>query len=221
MITTTRKRSFTKSVCSAVLLASAGLFAVTAQAANSIDSADFLSGLGTNLPNKVKINQKLKSFGTKLILKDKSGTNFFNVSLLDTLQSGPNTLKKGKFIAKIKLDTLDNLISGKFRIKGKLFTADDKIKGNLIKARFTSDGMSMFGITDIVCKPGVAAAIGGCPASIPSILDLSTAQGMTLASNAAGTAAVVPVPAAIWLFGSGLLGLTGMARRRKLQLTVK
>lgn len=27
--------------------------------------------------------------------------------------------------------------------------------------------------------------------------------------------AVVPVPAAIWLFGSGLLGLVGMARRRR------
>ena len=27
--------------------------------------------------------------------------------------------------------------------------------------------------------------------------------------------AVVPVPAAVWLFGSGLLGLVGMARRKK------
>ena len=27
--------------------------------------------------------------------------------------------------------------------------------------------------------------------------------------------AVVPVPAAVWLFGSGLLGLIGMARRKK------
>jgi hypothetical protein len=28
-------------------------------------------------------------------------------------------------------------------------------------------------------------------------------------------AAVVPVPAAIWLFGFGLLGLIGIARRKK------
>jgi hypothetical protein len=31
----------------------------------------------------------------------------------------------------------------------------------------------------------------------------------------AGTVSSVPVPAAIWLFGSGLLGLIGIARRRK------
>lgn len=29
------------------------------------------------------------------------------------------------------------------------------------------------------------------------------------------TVAAVPVPSAVWLFGSGLLGLTGLARRRK------
>ena len=28
-------------------------------------------------------------------------------------------------------------------------------------------------------------------------------------------AAVVPIPAAVWLFGSGLLGLVGVARRKK------
>jgi hypothetical protein len=27
-------------------------------------------------------------------------------------------------------------------------------------------------------------------------------------------AAIVPLPAAVWLFGSGLLGLIGMARRK-------
>ena len=30
-----------------------------------------------------------------------------------------------------------------------------------------------------------------------------------------GTVSAVPVPAAVWLFGSGLLGLVGVARRRK------
>jgi hypothetical protein len=34
-------------------------------------------------------------------------------------------------------------------------------------------------------------------------------------SNPSHTTAVVPVPAAVWLFGSGLLGLVGIARRKK------
>ena len=44
------------------------------------------------------------------------------------------------------------------------------------------------------------------PASIPS---------NTLPGNNFGQTAVIPVPAAVWLFGSGLLGLVGMARRKK------
>ena len=37
----------------------------------------------------------------------------------------------------------------------------------------------------------------------------------TLPGDNFGRETVVPVPAAVWLFGSGLLGLIGMARRRK------
>jgi len=31
-----------------------------------------------------------------------------------------------------------------------------------------------------------------------------------------GNSTVVPIPPAFWLFGSGLLGLVGMARRKKI-----
>jgi hypothetical protein len=35
-------------------------------------------------------------------------------------------------------------------------------------------------------------------------------------ANLTGTPdTVIPVPAAVWLFGSGLLGLVGIARRKK------
>jgi hypothetical protein len=37
---------------------------------------------------------------------------------------------------------------------------------------------------------------------------------LTLGGTVATTPSAVPVPAAAWLFGSGLLGLVGVARRR-------
>jgi len=43
-------------------------------------------------------------------------------------------------------------------------------------------------------------------------LDIS---GYNAVPSLVGTTAVVPVPAAVWLFGSGLLGLVGVARRKK------
>ena len=40
-------------------------------------------------------------------------------------------------------------------------------------------------------------------------------DGQIGAWNVTGTASAVPVPAAVWLFGSGLVGLVGVARRRR------
>ena len=42
-------------------------------------------------------------------------------------------------------------------------------------------------------------------------LDIS---GYSAAPSLVGTVSVVPVPAAVWLFGSGLLGLVGLVRKR-------
>lgn len=43
----------------------------------------------------------------------------------------------------------------------------------------------------------------------------TTAGHSLLADEFAGTLATIPVPAAIWLFGSGLIGLIGIARRKR------
>ena len=47
-------------------------------------------------------------------------------------------------------------------------------------------------------------------------LDLTTtSEPSTITSSSLITVSAVPVPAAVWLFGSGLLGLIGVAKRKK------
>ena len=52
-------------------------------------------------------------------------------------------------------------------------------------------------------------------ASAPSLCGGCGKDGTGYALHLEGTISSVPVPAAIWLFGSGLLGLVGVARRRR------
>ncbi|HED13494.1 MAG TPA: VPLPA-CTERM sorting domain-containing protein, partial [Gammaproteobacteria bacterium] len=51
-------------------------------------------------------------------------------------------------------------------------------------------------------------------AAVVPVGDPSNFGGVNYTVNAGGHV-VVPVPAAAWLFGSGLVGLVGVARRRK------
>ena len=71
--------------------------------------------------------------------------------------------------------------------------------------------------TDVIAGIGTGA---NTPITAPDgILGLSMIDGAFVGFNAnfnfTTPSAVVPVPAAVWLFGSGLLGLVGIARRRK------
>ena len=51
--------------------------------------------------------------------------------------------------------------------------------------------------------------IGGTPFDgIRGLINIGSGNSLVVTS-------VVPVPAAVWLFGSGLFGLIGIARRRK------
>lgn len=56
---------------------------------------------------------------------------------------------------------------------------------------------------------------GTFTASWSSFITTAPFDGQTGYWQIEGTYTVVPVPAAVWLFGSGLLGLVGIARRRK------
>jgi hypothetical protein len=67
-------------------------------------------------------------------------------------------------------------------------------------------------------EPGIDLLIGGtnyCPASGLIFSDATYTDGSTGNAATMGSWSVVPIPAAAWLFGSGLLGLIGVARRKK------
>jgi hypothetical protein len=74
-----------------------------------------------------------------------------------------------------------------------------------------SNPRASFGRSDHVPPVDTPALYNGllnAPAKMPASVSSHTLPGSI------GTA-VVPVPAAVWLFGSGLLGLVGMAKRKK------
>jgi hypothetical protein len=75
-----------------------------------------------------------------------------------------------------------------------------------------------FNTKNIVCHSAISAYVpGGCTQNEVIYLALQDAiTDGTMKLKTTGLAlTTVPVPAAAWLFGSGLLGLAGIARRRK------
>jgi hypothetical protein len=109
----------------------------------------------------------------------------------------------------------------KVTIKG----ATSEATGTLMTADLTGDwaqngSLIGFNTTNISCAPGITAWTGSCTtAEVVYFLLNGTpdftqrTQGWASVTGIAYTS--IPVPAAVWLFGSGLVGLVGISRRRK------
>jgi hypothetical protein len=179
--------------------------------------------------NNVKVHVKEKSYGIKVMTTGRAGDgNYFN--LQDKLS---NDIQGGGYLLKARIDTDGNLIDGIVKITGTTNTRFGRVSGVLMTAKLDDlhefDGMDWdynpdqigFGIYDVTCH-SVIESFTTCASAGSVDLSLNERGGLNgfenyksngLAVTTLGVAAV-PVPAAAWLFGSGLLGLLGAARRK-------
>jgi len=107
-----------------------------------------------------------------------------------------------------------------FSFSGAGITIDDSTSF-LLAGMFSTDATGMIVDWNIQSQNAVPsfATISGpsCYTFYDSCDQLSTLNGTgyTFDDPGAWSATIVPIPAAVWLFVSGLLGLVGVARRKK------
>ena len=195
-----------------------GAIATTSSYAATTCDSNSISGLVDGsfpcfvTPVELKYKAKDASFTAKY--KDGARTSLFYA---DTITSYTINLTTFNFDATIDSSGKAN---GSLSIYGNLngpgpatflMSADLKGEWNW------SGNLIGFNTLNIVCSSAINSLIpGGCTTSEVVYFDLSDAFDPT-AKNFKSTGLAltsVPLPAAVWFFGSGMLGLVGIARRK-------
>jgi hypothetical protein len=114
------------------------------------------------------------------------------------------------------LDAGGNNISGGFAPFAQVVAAAPVVGGTPDYVLNPTNGGNDFDWTQMMVSAVMPAGTASTRIQLIHILEPSTSgAGAIFTDSASLTVTAVPVPAAVWLFGSGLLGLVGVARRRK------
>ena len=97
--------------------------------------------------------------------------------------------------------------------------------GDIVGEQYGADYFGFYGIVDDGNDNGSHAWVGGHIKYSSDLVDIETdyanaafgpdSNARLYSGHYLVQTSVVPIPAAVWLFGSGLIGLAGVARRKK------
>ena len=221
MRTKTFVSKIASTIVSALLLAIAMNSSAYAELVPGFDLPGIVPASWPHFENSVKLKVlKNGKKGFKVKVRKKGSLNFLNVD-----PSVSYDIKGGNYKLNAFFDPDGNFLEGSVEIKGKIKTDFGKTRGTLMTATlgdFAFDGNLLgWNTHNIVCNDFVNQLVGGngCTTdeSVYILLDEEGFDPTKKGFKSKGTAITsVPVPAAAWLFGSGLIALVGVTRRRKL-----
>jgi hypothetical protein len=171
--------------------------------------------------SKAKIDKNTEEVQSFAIKAKQYGGSVDNHLVVD---SDTNYLiEKPKFNLKVNFLS-ETEVEGKLKISGKIDSDGDgkgekfTVTADLEGPVDSSEDGTLWGFDtmNIVCSDLINTLTGGCTTNEVVYLNLLEAIGPEFGTNisTAGRALTsVPVPAAAWLFGSGLLGLIAVSRR--------
>jgi len=190
-------------------------FSLSAQAVHT----DFsLPGIVTssfpNFSNDMKVTYRSGKRGATLTASKIGGSDMY----LNFSETDNYLISHGSFRLKADFDPYGNFLGGTVKIRGGIDTDFASGNGVLMTAILKpnefafDDDLIGFNTTDIICP-----LFDFCTHAESVFLSLDAGGFSTELKRYTSTGLAVtsvPVPAAAWLFGSGLIGLVGMARKK-------